>query len=109
VLHNDAGHSSWLTRVEPGPGPEFSGRFYCADLDTAWSLAGDGNWRIDGPLAKAGPFRIEGLGEDLARFHMPGKLYDPWWDVRFERDDAGEVTALVASGARAWGFRFERL
>jgi len=29
--------------------------------------------------------------------------------VRFERDDAGEVTALVASGARAWGFRFERV
>ncbi|WP_353211907.1 serine hydrolase domain-containing protein [Rhodovarius sp.] len=109
VLHGDAGHSSRLRRVEPGPGPDLAGRFHCADLDTAWHLAGDGTWRIDGPLAKAGPFRIEGLGQDLARFHMPGRLYDPWWDVRFERDDAGEVTTLVASGARAWGFRFERV
>lgn len=60
-------------------------------------------------MAKAGPFRIESLTAELARFHMPGTLYDPWWDVRLERDAAGEVTALLASGARAWAMRFARV
>ncbi len=109
VLHTDAGHSSKLTRVEPGAGLVLAGDFHCRDTDATWRLSGDGTWRVEGPLAKAGPFRIEALTPDLARFHMPGTLYDPWWDVRLERDADGEVTTLVASGARAWGMRFERV
>lgn len=109
VLWSDAGHGSALTRVEPSPGLALAGDFHCGDVDATWRLPGDGTWRVEGPMAKAGPFRIESLTAELARFHMPGTLYDPWWDVRLERDAAGEVTALLASGARAWAMRFARV
>jgi hypothetical protein len=109
VLHNDAGHHAALHQVENPPALQAEGRYHCADVATTWTLGLDAQWSIDGPLAKGGPHRAEPLTEHLARFHQPGALYDSWWDVVVERDATGVATALVASGARAWGLRFERV
>ena len=108
VLHADAGHSAPLLPVAERIALDCAGRFHCDDVATTWVVA-DGEWSVDGPLAKAGPFRAEGLTKDLARFHVPGALYDAWWDVRLERDAAGAVAALLVDGARARGLRFERV
>ncbi len=111
VLHGDAGHQSALHRVERRQALPASatGAWHCADLGATWHVGDDGTWRIDGPHVKAGPFPLEGLTQDLARFIMPTGLYEAWWDVRLLRDAAGEVVALEAHGARAKGLRFERV
>lgn len=108
VLHTDAGHSEALLPLAERVPLDCAGSFRCEDIGATWTVA-DGRWSVDGPLAKAGPFKAEGLTADLARFHVPGALYDAWWDVRLERDAAGAVAALVVNGARARGLRFERV
>lgn len=107
-LHGDAGHSAALHPLAERVPLQCEGRFHCEDVAATWTVSA-GEWWVDGPQAKAGPFRAEGLAADLARFHMPGALYDPWWDVRLRRDAAGVVTALLVDGARARGLRFERM
>lgn len=108
VLHTDAGYSEPLSPVPERAALMCEGAFRCDDVATTWTVA-DGQWNIDGPMAKGGPFRAEGLTGDLARFHVPGALYDAWWDVRLERNPAGGVAALMVNGARARGLRFERV
>jgi len=108
VLHGDAGHSEALRPLPARTPLDYAGRFRCEDVAATWIVA-DGRWSVDGPLAKAGPFMAEGLNADQARFHVPGALYDAWWDVTLERDSAGAVAALLVNGARARGLRFERM
>lgn len=108
VLHTDAGHSEALQPVVERVPLHCEGRFRCDDVAAIWTVAG-GQWSVDGPMAKGGPFMAEGLTAELARFHVPGALYDAWWDVRLERNSAGAVAALVVNGARARGLRFERV
>ena len=107
VLHTDAGHSEALLPLAERVPLDCAGVFRCEDVGATWTVA-DGAWSVDGPIAKAGPFRAEGLTAGLARFHVPGALYDAWWDVTLERD-AGRVSALLVNGARARGLRFERV
>ncbi len=84
--------------------PAMAGRWHCADAGATWTIAADGALHVAGPLVNAGPFRVEGLGPDIARAVMPGVLYDPWWDVRLDG-----AAALVVNGARARGLRFTRV
>lgn len=111
LLHEEAGHSAPLIRTNgPLPLPEDApGTYVCPDLDATWTIAPDGRWTVEGPHARSGPFRTEGLAEDFARFHSPGALFDHWWDVRFTRSEAGRVTGLLVNGSRARGLRFTRL
>lgn len=111
VLHRDAGHRAALTRLDQrvALAAAATGAWHCADIGATWHIGDDGSWRIDGPHVKTGPFRLEGLTADLARFIMPTALYEAWWDVRLLRDAAGEVAALEVNGARAKGLRFERV
>jgi D-aminopeptidase len=108
VMHTDAGHSEALQPVAERVALACTGAFRCDDVAATWTVA-DGAWSVDGPMAKGGPFRAEGLTSDVARLHVPGAMYDAWWDVRLERDAAGAVAALVVNGARARGLRFERV
>ncbi len=108
VLHTDAGHKSALTKVAARQALALAGAFHCSDVGATWRVEAAG-WNADGPHAKSGPNRAEGLTADLARFHVPGALYDGWWDVRLLRDAAGEVSALEVNGARARGLRFDRM
>jgi D-aminopeptidase len=111
TLHEEAGHSAPLIRVaEPVPLPEDApGTYVCADLGASWVLTPDGRWCVEGPHARSGPFRTEGLAKDFARFHSPGALFDHWFDVRFLRSEVGLITGLLANGSRARGLRFARV
>lgn len=106
VLHTDAGHRATLHPLAERTPLDCTGSFRCEDVGATWTVAG-GSWSVDGPTAKAGPFKAEGMTANLARFHVAGALYDAWWDVTLERDPGGAVTALVVNGARARGLRFQ--
>jgi D-aminopeptidase len=105
ALHLDAGVVEALAPAAPGPVPAaMAGSWRCEDVAATWHIGADGGFAVEGPLNRTSGLRVEGFGPDIARAHMPGALYDPWWDVRV-LDDA----TLEVNGARARGLRFARL
>ena len=104
-LEEDAGlrrrcHRAPADAVLP---PGLPGRYACAELGADWTIDAAHRVTARGPHATAGPWRIEAVAPALLRVHVPGVLFESWYDVRLLRGGALEV-----SGARARGLVFER-
>lgn len=110
-IETDAGQVATFHRVaaEGAALPAgLPGRYACAELGAAWIIGPDHALRIDGPLVKAGPCRLEPVEGEVFRAHLPGTLFPTWYDARARRDAAGRVAALSVSGARARDLLFNR-
>jgi hypothetical protein len=83
--------------------PRLAGRYACAELGAEWTIDAAHGITVRGPHASAGPWRIEPVAPDLLRVHVPGVLFDSWYDVRVLPAGGFEV-----NGARARGLVFER-
>ena len=83
--------------------PGLAGRYRCAELGADWTIDAAQRVMVRGPHATAGPWRIEPIGPALLRVHVPGVLFESWYDVRLRPGGALEV-----NGARARGLVFER-
>lgn len=84
-----------------------AGRYACAELGAEWriDIAGDAaTITVRGPLANAGPWRIEPIGPGILRAHVPGALFQGWYDLRVAEDGA-----VIVNGARARDNRFARI
>ncbi len=64
--------------------------------------------QVDGPIRRAGPWRIVPVEGDIVRILMPSALFEAWLDVRLRRGGAGAVEALEVNGGRARGLVFTR-
>lgn len=84
--------------------PGLPGRYGCAELAAEWTIDAAHRVTARGPHASAGPWRIEPIAPALLRLHVPGVLFDGWYDVRLLPGGALEV-----HGARARGLVFDRV
>ena len=105
-VEEDAGIRTVFRRAPAAapPPPGLPGRYGCTELGAEWIIGQDHRVTARGPHAVAGPWRIEAIAPDMARLHVPGVLFDGWYDLRLLPGGA-----LEANGARARGLVFERL
>ncbi|MFC7473296.1 serine hydrolase domain-containing protein [Dankookia sp. GCM10030260] len=113
ALETDAGTVTRLRRVATAPVlPEgLAGTYRCAELDTVWTLAPDGDGlavQVRGPLTAAGPWPVQPIEGDCLRILTPATLFQGWVDARLARDAAGRIAAILVSGSRVRGLRFDR-
>ncbi len=87
--------------------PGLEGRYACPELAAEWRIAlagGQAQVTVHGPVVKAGPWRAEPVAPGILRIHVPGVLFESWYDLRVE--PAG---GFLVSGARARDLRFDRI
>ena len=87
--------------------PGLDGRYACAELGAEWRIAivdGQAEAMVHGPVVQAGPWRLQPIAPGILRAHVPGVLFQGWYDLRVEPDGT-----LLVSGARARDLRFERI
>ncbi|MBR0670894.1 serine hydrolase domain-containing protein [Neoroseomonas soli] len=102
----DAGQRSVFQRApaEAAMPENLPGRYACAELGTEWTIGDDRRVSARGPHAVGGPWRLEPVAPGLLRMHVPGSLFDTWYDIRLLPGGA-----LEANGARARRLVFERI
>ena len=102
-----------LFLTEPVHG--YAGEYFCSELETTWRFHEDsGVLSLDcsGPL---GTLMNVPLVHDKGDIFHPGEAARARWELEpdatfaFERDDSGQVCALVAGTEWAYGLRFERV
>jgi CubicO group peptidase (beta-lactamase class C family) len=105
-LEEDAGLRRLFHRAPDAAAmPEgLPGRYTCAELGAEWAIGADHRVTARGPHAVAGPWRLEPVAPGALRLHVPGVLFDTWYDVRTLPGGA-----IEASGARARGLVFQRI
>ncbi len=105
-----SGHVQNFTRISPGAElPQgIDGRYICADMAAIWTIAGEAV-SVEGPIVRAGGWRVEAIQGDVIRLHMPSVLFQAWLDVRVLRNGEGAVTDLFVNGGRAKGLSYKRL
>jgi D-aminopeptidase len=113
ALETDAGTVTTFRRAAGSPSlPEgLAGTYACAELDTVWTLAPEGEGlavRVRGPVTAAGPWPVEPIEGDCLRILTPATLFQGWVDARLVRDAAGRIAGISVSGSRVRGLRFER-
>lgn len=87
--------------------PGLEGRYTCPELATEWAIATEGGETVvtvHGPVMQSGPWRLQPVAPGILRVHVPGVLFQGWYDLRVTPDGA-----LLASGARARDLRFDRI
>jgi CubicO group peptidase (beta-lactamase class C family) len=104
-LEEDGGQRRGCHRApaEAAMAPSLPGHYACAELGAEWNIDAAHRITARGPHASAGPWRIEAVAPALLRVHVPGVLFEGWYDVRLLAGGALEV-----NGARARGLVFER-
>lgn len=83
--------------------PDIAGSYVNEEVAARWTIAIDGDaarLSVDGPVAKAGPWRIEGIDGDFVRIWAGVSWIRSAFDARIERGRGGTVTGLVVSGGR---------
>ncbi|TDH59435.1 serine hydrolase [Dankookia rubra] len=113
ALETDAGTVTQFRRAAGAPVlPEgLAGTYRCAELDASWTLAPEGDGlavQVRGPLTAAGPWPVQPIEGDCFRIMTPATMFQGWVDAKLARDAAGRIAALVVSGGRVRGMRFER-
>jgi D-aminopeptidase len=101
----DAGMTAMFHRVEADTPPpaDLAGRYVNDEVAATWTIVSAGNaadLTVDGPLAKAGPWRIVGIDGDFLRIHATANWIRSAFDARITRDPRGRVTGLTVSGGR---------
>ena len=82
------------------------GRYACPELGAEWQVdrtGGAAQVTVRGPVVNAGPWRVEPVAPGILRVHVPGVLFQSWYDLRVEPH------GFVVSGARARDLRFDRI
>lgn len=82
------------------------GRYACAELGAEWRIevaGGEAVATVQGPVVRAGPWRVEQVAPGILRAHVPSVLFPGWYDLRVAEG------RLLLSGARARNLVFERL
>jgi hypothetical protein len=74
-----------------------------------WTISDEMELTIDGPLAKAGPWRIEGIDGDVVRIHTQANWIRSAFDAKILRDKRGAVTGLSVSGGRVKNMLMRRV
>ena len=110
----DAGVTARFERVAASaPKPaDLSGSYVSEEAAARWTIAAAGEGAaltIDGPLAKAGPWRIEGIAEDIVRIHVAATWHHAAFDARVRRGGDGKVAGLEVSGGRVKNMRLRRV
>lgn len=92
--------------------PDLRGRYVGEEAGATWTIAPEADGmavRVAGPLANAGPWKVEPVGGDCLRVILPGIIAMTWLDVRALRDAAGAIAALSVSAGRSRRVEFRRL
>ncbi len=110
----DAGVTADFRRVtsDASPPADLAGTYVNDEVAARWTITPDGDamaLAIDGPLAKAGPWRIEGIAGDVVRIHTKANWIRSAFDARVLRDPRGAVTGLSVSGGRVKNMVMRRI
>lgn len=113
AVETDAGTMTRFRRVTEAPClPEgLAGVYRCTELDATWTLAPTEDGlvvQVRGPLTTAGPWPVQPIEGDCFRILTPATLFQGWVDAKLARDPAGRVAAILVSGGRVRGMRFDR-
>lgn len=108
TLHQNGEHSARRLEEEPwAPSAEeldaFTGRWFSEEILTFYTLEMEGGQLVLRHPRFPGEVKLEPAKEDEFRGSFPVA------EVRFERNEAGEVIALYASNGRTRGVRFEKV
>lgn len=105
-LEADAGVRTLFRRApaEAAMPDGLPGRYACAELGTEWTIGADHRVVARGPHVGGGPWRLEPVAPGLLRLHVPGALFEGWFDIRLLPGGA-----LEANGARARRLVFDRI
>jgi D-aminopeptidase len=110
----DAGATSLFHRVEAEipPPADLAGRYVNDEVAAQWTIAPAGNaaeLSVEGPLAKAGPWRVVGIDGDIVHIYAAANWIRSAFDARVLRDQRGTVTGLSVSGGRVKGMVMRRV
>lgn len=113
AIETDAGTVTLFHRAAAAPvlPAGLAGSYACAELETVWILAEDGDGlavHVRGPVGSAGPWPLHPVEGDCVRALTPGTMFQGWVDAKLARDAAGRISGIVVNSGRARGLVFAR-
>jgi CubicO group peptidase (beta-lactamase class C family) len=113
-VRQDAGVAgTWRRAPEGATLPDdIAGTYASEEMATRWEITRDGGaatLTATGPVVTGPAWEVTAITPRDLRAHIPGTLWKMWFDIRIERDGAGQIVSLTANGGRAKAVRFARV